>query len=71
MILKVNNLIKKRFSRSLVIDHLIQQLDLLIDEYGFDNNVGWIQVQGLGEEKNRAYGEFKLLNDLIENLGSI
>lgn len=67
----MNKLRKKRFSKSTVSVYLLQRLNNLIDQYNFDSNVGWVQVEGLGEVMNRAYGEFITLQDLVDNLDTL
>ena len=62
----MNNLKSKRFSKSLVTEYILEQINRLVDEYDFDDNIGWSQVEGLSEEKNRAYGEFRVLHDLLD-----
>lgn len=49
---------KRRFSKMKVARVLARKISALIKEHGFDPDRGWEQVEGKGEEVNRAYGEF-------------
>lgn len=47
---------KRRFSKQMVIDQLNTQIDHFEGRYKFTHETGYAQVEGRGEEINRAYG---------------
>ncbi len=49
---------REHFSKALLIKHLAKKAFYLSEEHHFTNTTGWAQVEGKGEEKNRAYGEY-------------
>jgi hypothetical protein len=57
---------KPRFSKQTVIDYIARRQSELEAEFGFDPRNGWSQVDGKGEEINRAYGEYASLSTLVD-----
>ena len=58
-----------RFSKAILTEYITKRLTYLEATHGFDRANGWAQVQGLGEELNRLYGEYKHLKDLAQKFG--
>lgn len=54
-----------RFSKRKLIEHLERRLATMQHQHNFYPYKGWSQVHGFGEEKNRAYGSYSELNDLL------
>ena len=48
--------------------YLETRFNSLKKEYRFNESNGWNQVKGLGEEVNRAYGEFEAVITALEFL---
>jgi hypothetical protein len=55
-----------RFSKKAFIAELAESIQLYELDFGFDRNDGYSQVEGKGEEINRAYGRFDMLCDLLD-----
>lgn len=49
-------------------DWLEARMNALEAEYGFDEDNGYSQVMGRGEEANRAYGAYDMIRDLLLSL---
>lgn len=60
---------RPRFSKATLGAEIERRILSLQEEYEvkFNPNNGYAQVRGKGEEKNRAYGEFRALLDLAEH----
>jgi hypothetical protein len=61
---------KDRFCRASVLKYLEEREKYLRESNRFDFGNGWSQVNGKGEEKNRAYGEWRLACELIEEFSA-
>lgn len=48
----------QRFSKEKLAHHLARKIHYLANIHKFDHDNGWVQVEGKGEEINRAYGEY-------------
>lgn len=59
----------EKFSKRVLASHVYGRLDAIQHEHRFDPRDGWAQVRGLGEEKNRAYGEYDALLRLVDVFG--
>lgn len=59
---------KGRFSKQSVVNTLLKEHDRLIEEYHFNSDDGWSQVDGKGEEINRAYGRFTAIHDILMSI---
>jgi hypothetical protein len=57
---------KPRFSKQSLIDYIERRQTELEAEFGFTARDGWSQVEGKGEEINRAYGEYTHLSTLVD-----
>ena len=55
-----------RFSKATLAARLSDRVTRLQLEWNFDPRNGYAQVEGRGEEINRAYGEWNALRDLME-----
>jgi hypothetical protein len=51
-----------------VLDLIKAEINLLQSQHGFTNQTGWAQVDGRGETKNKAYGQYSRLLFLFSNL---
>lgn len=56
----------KRFSRSSLLDDLIERADALKEKYDFDEHNGWDQVKGKDVNVIVDYERFSQLCDLID-----
>ena len=56
----------ERFTKATLAEYVRGQLDVLRKEHGFDNRVGWAQVDGKGEAVSRAFGEWYALQMLAD-----
>lgn len=59
---------EKRFSKRKMIEHLERRLQSIQAEHNFDPTNGYVQVRGRGDDKNRAYGEYSMLRDLLSRV---
>lgn len=59
----------KRFNKAAVSEYVEARRTELEAEYGFMDSLGWAQVEGKGEEANRAYGEYDALARMAAHLG--
>ena len=57
---------QQNINRPALAAHVLDRLDVLREEHGFDDRNGWEQVNGRGEAKSRAYGEWEALQSLAE-----
>lgn len=57
----------KRFSKTTVANVLYAQIQELRKRYNFDPSNGYAQVEGKGEEINRAYGIYSCLKDKMDH----
>jgi hypothetical protein len=55
-----------RFSKAALLEVLRARAEFTRAEWGFREELGWIQVEGKGEEANREYGAFRELLDLVD-----
>lgn len=59
----------KRFSKATVIAAIEAQREAICRRgVRFNENDGWDQVRGRGEETNRSYGEWRALGDLMRDI---
>lgn len=58
----------KRFNKTQLIHELRQRAARIQNEYDFTRGNGYAQVMGKGEEENRAYGEWKTLENLARDI---
>jgi len=59
---------KKRFNKQNVLDHIAYKIKALEDKWKFDPYDGWAQVEGTGFHKVMAYGEYQVLNELLDEI---
>lgn len=57
---------KQRFCGATLAMWVSDRLDYYEATYGFTRKNGWSQVEGKGEEINRAYGEYDCCLSLID-----
>lgn len=57
-----------RFSKGKLLNELRYRAIELGDAHGFDIDKGYSQVEGKGEEVNRAYGEWETLTTLFQQI---
>jgi hypothetical protein len=62
------NASKPRFSRRIVTEKIYDKIYELEEMHNFDFNLGWEQVDGKGEEINRAFGEYTAMCDFLEKI---
>lgn len=60
--------LNRRYSKAALIEYLDRRVGQLQSEHGFHPTDGSAQVNGRGEEVNRAYGEHEALNGLLLNV---
>ncbi len=60
----------KRFSKSALIEELIERADALKDAHNFDEHDGWNQVKQKDIDVIVNYGRFRELCDLIDELSA-
>lgn len=58
----------ERFSKASVAKAILRRIEYCQERDGFTTEIGYAQVIGKGEEKNRAYGAWAELQDLLEEL---
>ncbi len=61
----------QRFSKAALADHVFAVIDGIQKKYHFNPNNGWNQVDGKGEESNRAYSEFAAMMNLVSIYGLV
>lgn len=59
----------ERFTRATLAKYVFGHLDAMRGKYGFVAHRGWAQVEGKGEEKNRAYGEWDAMQMIVDRFG--
>lgn len=55
-----------RFSRGQLLLWVTRKRAAMQEEFGFDPNNGYAQVDGRGEEINRAYGMYDMLDAIAD-----
>jgi hypothetical protein len=55
-----------RFSKSVLLDYINRHCDALEQEWKFDSDNGYAQVEGKSSAANRAYGEWNALRTIVE-----
>lgn len=60
--------IKKRFSKQSITEELHESLKYFENKYNFSTRIGYAQVEGKGEEINRAYGAFYEIQCILSDL---
>ena len=58
----------ERFSKKMMQNLLVKQIEYLEKKYRFTRQNGWNQVEGKGEEHNRAYGRWDTLRNLLDQI---
>lgn len=56
----------ERFSKASLRDVLKRRIVQIERQWRFDPDNGWAQVEGKGEDANRAYGEYDAYRSLID-----
>lgn len=46
---------------------ILAQIEYLVKKHGFNERIGWAQVNGRGEAINRVYGRYEALLDLLSD----
>lgn len=57
-----------RFNKAELLEDLAERAASIQQRWGFDAANGWAQVEGKGEEANRAYGEWSAITGILEDI---
>ena len=61
-------IMKKRFNKTNVLNHIYFEIDSLEKQWGFKSDNGYAQVEGADFQKVMAYGQYEALLDMYDDI---